>query len=318
MATLSVRVNRKHREAEDIFSFELTDIDGRQLPRFTAGAHIDIQLPNGLTRQYSLCNSPAEQHRYLIAVLRDPKSRGGSVMMHDVVNEGDIVGISEPRNCFPLAPARQTILLAGGIGVTPILCMAEHLQQSGNAFEMHYCSRSETRSAFRERIAASAFASNVRFYFDDGPGAQPLDARAVLRNAAADAHVYVCGPSGFIDHILGAARDHGIDESRLHREYFGAAPANAAGEAPFEVELARTGKVVSIPAHRSIVEVLADHGVSVPTSCEQGVCGTCLTRVLGGTPDHRDTYLTDEERSANEQCTPCCSRSRSPRLVLDL
>jgi vanillate O-demethylase ferredoxin subunit len=318
-SSLQVRVARKAVEALDICSFELVAADGRPLPAFSAGSHVDVQLPNGLTRQYSLCNDPAESHRYLIGVLRDAASRGGSVAMHDAVHEGDTLTISVPKNHFPLAhDAARHLLLAGGIGVTPILCMAERLAVAGAAFEMHYCTRSRARTAFLERIGRSAFAGRVHVHFDDGEAAQKLDLGSLLATPQPGTHLYVCGPRGFMDAVLGGARERGWPESRLHWEFFGADAAPCDADAAFEVMLASSGRVVVVPKDRSVVQALAQAGVEVQTSCEQGVCGTCLTRVLEGTPDHRDLYLTPEEQTAGDQFTPCCSRAKSARLVLDL
>jgi vanillate monooxygenase ferredoxin subunit len=319
LSTLTVRVTRKVAEAEDICSFELASADGAPLPAFSAGSHVDVQLPGGLTRQYSLCNDPAESHRYLIGVLRDPASRGGSQAMHDAVKEGDTLQISPPKNHFALAhEARRHLLLAGGIGVTPILCMAERLARSGGAFEMHYCTRSRGRTAFHDRIASSAFAASVQFHFDDGEAAQKLDLPALLGTPRAGEHVYVCGPKGFMDAVLGTARTAGWPEAQLHYEFFGADVAPAAGDGAFEVQLSSSGRVISVAADQTVVKALEAAGIIVPTSCEQGVCGTCLTRVLEGECDHKDLYLTPEEQTANDQFLPCCSRAKSTRLVLDL
>ena len=316
---LSVRVSRKTVEAQDISSFELVSADGTPLPAFAAGSHIDVQLPGGPVRQYSLCNDPSESHRYLIAVLRDPQSRGGSAGMHDRVQEGDRLSISAPRNHFALAhDARSHLLLAGGIGVTPLLCMAERLAKIGAEFEMHYATRSRERTAFRQRIEASPFASRVAFHHDDGADAQKLDLATLLASPQAGCHVYVCGPKGFMDAVLGTARAQGWPEAQLHYEFFGAEVVPSASDAGFEVMLASSGRVIRVAPDRSVVQALADAGVTVPTSCEQGVCGTCLTRVIEGEPEHRDLYLTPEEQAANDQFLPCCSRARSARLVLDL
>ena len=316
---LTVRVARKAVEALDICTFELVHAEGRPLPAFAAGSHIDVHLPNGVTRQYSLCNDPREGHRYLIGVLRDPASRGGSVSMHDTVAEGDTLRISAPRNHFPLAhEARHSVLIAGGIGVTPILCMTERLATAGASFEMHYCTRSRERTAFLSRISGAPYASRVQFHFDDGPPAQKLPLDALVGGHRDGVHLYVCGPKGFMDWILGAARAAGWPAQQLHYEFFSAGEITHAGDATFEVKLASSGRVVAIPEDKTVVQALAEAGIEVPTSCEQGVCGTCLTRVLQGEVDHRDAYLTPEEQAANDQFTPCCSRSKSPRLVLDL
>ena len=317
--TLQVRVAHKAVEAEDIVTLELVATDGKALPAFAAGSHIDVFLPGGITRQYSLCNDPQETHRYLIGVLRDPASRGGSQAVHEQVCEGDVLTISAPRNHFPLAhEARQSLLLAGGIGVTPILCMAERLAITGAQFAMHYATRSPARTAFRARIAASGFASRVQFHFDDGDAAQKLDLQKLLARPEAGTHLYVCGPKGFMDAVLGTARAAGWPEAQLHYEFFTAEVARSDSDAGFEVKLASSGRIVMVPKDQTVTQALAAAGVEVMMSCEQGVCGTCLTRVLEGVPDHRDSYLTPEERSANDQFLPCCSRSKTPQLVLDL
>lgn len=316
---LEVRVNRRHREAQDILGFELRSLDGASLPPFSAGSHIDLHLPNGLVRQYSLCNDPRERDRYQIGVLLDPASRGGSRCLHEAVQEGARLRISEPRNLFPLAhDAGHSLLFAGGIGITPILCMAERLAQSGAEFELHYCCRSLERAAFLERLRQSSFAARVHLHFDDGCADQRLDAARLLAAAQADSHLYVCGPGGFMAHVLDSARQAGWDETRVHREYFAAAPAPEAASGSFEVQLASSGQCFRIPPERSVADVLLEAGVDIPLSCEQGICGTCVTRVLAGEPDHRDLFMTDAEHARNDQFTPCCSRSKSPRLVLDL
>ena len=320
-SSLRVRVARKAQEAADICSLELTSVDGAALPPFSAGSHVDVHLPGGVVRQYSLCNDPAETHRYLIAVLRDPASRGGSAAVHDAVQEGDELQISAPKNHFALAhEARHSLLLAGGIGVTPILCMAERLAVMGAAFDMHYAARSRERTAFVDRIQGSAFAERVQFHFDDGPEAQRLDLAALLAQPQPGTHLYVCGPKGFMDAVLSTARAAGWGEQQLHWEFFsaGADTAPRTGDEAFEVQLASSGRVITVAPDRTVTQALAEAGVEVLVSCEQGVCGTCLTRVLQGTPDHRDMYLTPEEQAANDQFTPCCSRAKSARLVLDL
>jgi vanillate O-demethylase ferredoxin subunit len=318
MTQLQVKVLRKAQEAEGIASFELGRADGAALPPFSAGSHIDVQLPGGITRQYSLCNDAAESHRYRIAVLRDAASRGGSVAMHDAVKEGDTLTISEPRNHFPLVHAQKTLLLAGGIGVTPLLCMAQRLAAIGSEFEMHYCTRSPQRTAFRDEIARSPFAARVKFHHDDGPPSQRFDAARVLAQPDAGTHLYVCGPTGFIDHVVNTAKAQGWAADHIHLEYFGAAPQDTSGDGSFDVKLASSGKLIRVEANQTVVQALQAAGVDVLTSCEQGVCGTCLTRVLEGECDHRDLYLTDEEKAANDQFLPCCSRAKSTMLVLDL
>ena len=318
MTLLTVRVAAKVSEAQGISSFELQPTEGTLLPAFDAGAHIDVHLGIGLVRQYSLCNGPHERHRYLIAVLRDPSSRGGSSAMHDAIEIGDVITISAPKNLFPLVPAGRSVLMAGGIGVTPMLAMAEALSGAGLDFEMHYSARSPQRTAFRERIARAPYCARVHFHFDSGDAAQKLDVANVLGAPRLDRHLYVCGPRGYIDHVLGAANALGWPAAQVHCEYFGAVSLDQAGDVAFDVKLAASGQVLTIPAGSTVVEVLAKNGIDIPVACEQGVCGTCLTRVLDGVPEHRDVYLTDQERAANDQFTPCCSRSKSAVLLLDL
>jgi vanillate O-demethylase ferredoxin subunit len=317
---MRVRVTRKAIEAEGICSFELASLDGAPLPAFSAGSHVDVTLPGGLTRQYSLCNDSAQTHRYLIGVLREPASRGGSQAMHEQVNEGDTLEISAPKNHFALAhDAQASLLLAGGIGITPILCMAERLAQVGAPFEMHYCTRSAARTAFADRIRASAFAGHVAFHHDDGAPGQKLDLAALLATPRPGTHLYVCGPKGFMDAVLGTARASGWPEAQLHFEFFtsdAAAPRDA--DEAFDVKLASSGRIVTVPKGVTVLQALDAAGVVVPSSCEQGVCGTCITRVIEGVPDHRDMYLTPEEQAANAEFTPCCSRAKTPLLVLDL
>lgn len=305
-------------EALGICSFELAAADGSPLPAFSAGAHIDVHLPGGLVRQYSLCNHPEERHRYLIGVLDDPASRGGSRSLHQQVGAGASLRISEPRNLFPLtAGARRSLLFAGGIGITPILCMAEQLSHSGADFELHYCARSCERAAFLERIRHSPFADRLFVHFDEQPETA-LDIAQVLGGAHDDVHLYVCGPGGFMQHVLESARSLGWQEANLHREYFAAAALDTSGDGSFSVQVGSTGEVFEVPADQSVVQVLERHGIEIAVSCEQGICGTCLTRVLQGTPDHRDLFLTEQEQALNDQFTPCCSRSKTPLLVLDM
>jgi vanillate monooxygenase ferredoxin subunit len=318
MESLAVQVIRKLREAEDIASFELASAGGAPLPAFSAGSHIDVQVPGGLTRQYSLCNDSGEQHRYRIAVLRDPASRGGSVGMHDAVHEGDIIHISEPRNHFPLHHATRSLLFAGGIGVTPLLCMAQRLATIGADFKLHYCTRSPERTAFLQEITASPFADRVRFHFDSGAPEQKLDLPSVIAQPDPGTQLYVCGPAGFIEYVVSTAKAKGWPGDQIHLEYFGAAPQDTTGDTAFEVKIASTGKTYPVPAGQSVVQALQAQGIEILTSCEQGVCGTCITRVLDGEPDHRDMYFTEEEHAKNDQFTPCCSRARSKTLVLDL
>lgn len=316
--SLVVRVVHKSYETADVCMFELAMQSGSDLPPFTAGAHIDVFMPGGAVRQYSLCNDPDETHRYVIGVLRSATSRGGSETMHAQVMEGDLLKISTPRNLFPLHPAEHTLLFAGGIGVTPILSMAEQLSKTGASFELHYCARAEEHAAFLDRLEASNYSDKVFIHFDDGDPSNHLDLAALLQTSQANTRLYVCGPQGFMDWVIGAARTHGWPADRIHSESFGGTSNTGAQGDSFEVELKRTGAVYTIPADKSVATVLMEAGIDIPVSCEAGVCGTCVTRVLEGELDHRDSYLTDEERAKNDCFTPCCSRALGLRIMLDL
>lgn len=317
---LEVRVARKTREAQDIISFELVAAGGGALPAFTAGAHVEVQLPfvrPGLARPYSLYGDPDDAACYRIAVLREPGSRGGSLAMHEAVHEGSVLRITSPRNQFALAPnARKHLLMAGGIGVTPLLSMAQTLAASGADFEFHYAARSHERLAFAHLLAQAAFAPCVHIHLDDGAPHQRLDLPRLLSAPDLGRHLYVCGPSGFMDAVVAQALRGGWSDACIHLERFAAQAPSAAGA--FELELASDGRVIQVAADQTALQALVAAGVDVPSSCEQGVCGTCLTRVVSGEPDHHDQYLTPEEQAANDQFLPCCSRARSPRLVVDL
>jgi vanillate O-demethylase ferredoxin subunit len=315
---LQVRVTARNLVADDIAAFDLAAMDGGTLPAFEAGAHIDVTVPGGPVRQYSLYELP-DGHRYRIAVLRDPHSRGGSARLLDAVNVGDLLSISEPRNHFALRPGKhRSLLFAGGIGITPMLCMAEQLHRDNADFHLHYCGRTLARMAFVDRLSQCDYAQKVSLHPDNGSAPEQLDARTTIGPPAQDKHLYVCGPNGYMDHVLATARSLGWDEAHLHREYFGAAPIDHFADRPFELELKRRGMVIHVAANESAAQALIAAGVDIPLSCEQGVCGTCLSPVVAGVPDHRDLYLTDEEHARNDCFMPCCSRARSARLVLDL
>jgi vanillate O-demethylase ferredoxin subunit len=314
----TVRIVSRRDETPDIATFELRADDGPALPGFEAGAHIDVEVKPGLLRQYSLCDLPNGANSYRIGVLRDPKSRGGSIAMHARAR-GDCIRISTPRNHFPLVGGTsRTLLLAGGIGITPLLAMAQQLHQSNQPFEMHYCVRSTAQAAFQQELRSRSYRDRVRLHLDDGDPSQKLDIDALLAvNGQAD--LYVCGPAGFIGWIAAAAERAGLGADRFHREYFKPDPAAPVGEdGAFSVNLVRAGKTIEIAAGKSILVALQDHGIALPKSCESGVCGTCLTKVLGGIPEHRDYYLNESEKARGDQILPCCSRSRSALLVLDL
>lgn len=318
MDLMTVQVACKTHEAQDVASFKLVRVGGGALPAFSPGAHIEVHLADQWVRSYSLCDDGANPVHYRIGVLRDAQSRGGSAHMHNQVTQGDLLRISAPKNHFPLVPAHKTLLFAGGIGLTPILCMAEHLAQKGADFALHYCARSPARAAFLQRLQTAAFASQVHLYFDSEPTAPRLNAMRLLATPEPATHLYVCGPAGFIGHITDAAHAQGWDTRHVHREHF-AAPATAqGGNTAFDIEIASSAMRYTVPANRTVLEVLLANGIDVPASCEQGLCGTCSTKVISGLPEHRDTYFNAAEHARNDCFTPCCSRSRSPLLVLDL
>ena len=318
---IDVKVVARRVEGGKVVVLELASCDGCALPEFEAGAHIDVHLGCGLQRQYSLMEGETERGRYTIGVLWAQDSRGGSEYIYQRLNEGVRLKISQPRNAFALHEgAGRSLLFAGGIGITPILAMAECLAARGKSFELHYSARSRDHAALRRRIEGTSVWKNTRWHFDDEPGTA-LNLEKVLADAAEKDHLYVCGPSGYMDYVLTTAAQLGWPQTRLHREHFSAPVASPGGEATetgFSVVLARSGMTVEVPPGRSIVSALAEAGVKVPFSCEQGLCGACLTRVIDGTPDHRDFYLSDEEHDRNDQMTLCCSRSLTASIVLDI
>lgn len=304
-------------ETSAIKTFELVDPEGLKLPVFTAGSHVDVTLPDGQLRQYSLCNAPAERHRYLLSVLRETAGRGGSRQMHERVLVGDLLQVSMPRNHFPLAAsAARHLLIAGGIGITPLLSMLHSLQALGADFVLHYCTRDAAQTAFRTLLADDGVAPSVHLHHDGGVPGKGLDVAALLATVVASTHVYCCGPAGLMAAVK-AASAHWPSE-QIHFEHFAApiAPTATVRDADFEVEIASTGAVYPVPPDRSILSVLLSEGLLIDSSCEAGVCGTCMTRYLSGEPDHRDVVLTEAEQ--REQVMVCVSRAKSARLVLDL
>lgn len=319
MLSRTVTIAARRLEAESIVSLTLADPSGAPLPAFDAGAHIDLEVKPGLIRQYSLCQPATTDGRYKIAVLKDPTSRGGSVAVHTLA-EGDFVRISEPRNAFPLAEgAPLSVFFAGGIGVTPLLCMAAALHAQGGAFALHYCARAAHQAAFVDDLRDSPFADRVHLHFDDGPADQRLDLTTVLADLDPSAHLYVCGPTGFMAWVIETAEGAGWPTAQVHREYFKPdAPAAEPGDGAFSVKLGASGQVIEVAADQTLLAALQAAGVDIPMSCEAGVCGTCLIGVLDGEPDHRDLYLTEAEKAAGDQMLPCCSRAKSATLVLAL
>ena len=303
-------------EAPRVRSFELVHPEGQALPPVEAGAHIYVYMPNGLTRQYSLLNAPGSTDRYVVAVLKEIEGRGGSHHMHENVGDASKITISGPYNNFPLLDAERYLLIAGGIGVTPILSMAQQLAADGKDFELHYCARSPEDAAFVDWLKAQSFAERVHFHFDGGDPSKGLDVKALLDSQPVETHLYCCGPAGLMDAVKQGAS--GWAPERVHFESFSGVDAIGEGAAGFEVEIASTGKVLQVPDDKTVIAVLRDAGFDIESVCEEGICGTCIVGVLEGEPEHRDDILTDEEKESNELMTVCCSRAKSKRLKLDL
>lgn len=313
----TARIRRKRQEADRIFSFLLEGEDGDPLPSFEAGAHIEVQL-GALTRQYSLCNAPDDKGRFLICAQREDASRGGSRMLCEELGEGDTLSWRGPRQMFSLTDDKApTLLLAGGIGITPLLAMAEQLAAVDTPFELHIFVRSAERLPFRDRLADASFAASVFVHRDDAPDEERMDLRRVLEEAQ-DRHLYICGPGGFIDLAVATAQENGWLEPRIHVERFSAGVRDTSNNRPYVIELARSGRTLDVPADRSALSVLNEAGCSIPTSCETGVCGTCVTPIIAGEADHRDVFLSPRERAEGRLFIPCCSRANSARLVLDI
>ncbi|MGW1558454.1 PDR/VanB family oxidoreductase [Streptomyces sp. NPDC002144] len=353
MQTLDVIVHTISLASVTSRTYELRAADGGTLPPFEAGAHIDVHLGPSLVRQYSLCNSPQEKGRYLICVRRDDGGRGGSRTLHRDLTVGRRLRISPPRNHFPLVAAGHHVLVAGGIGITPLLSMAEALAARGASFVLHHYTSSAAEAPLLERLQTSALGERAVVHHSDQGDTVRAGLPAELRVPEPDTAVYVCGPDGFMNHVVAEATAAGWHPGQLHTERFapaarpsaeaGAGAGAGAGDGDgagakvedgagagagagvkagvataFTVRIASTGTGYRVPADRTIAEVLTAHGVEVELSCEQGICGACLTPVLAGEPDHRDEVQTPDERAAGDRITICCSRARSPELLLGL
>lgn len=317
--TLQVQVHRIVQETPDVRVFELVPLAGASLPPGSPGAHIDVHLPGGLVRQYSLCNGPEHTQGYVIGVKREAASRGGSAALHETIAEGQVLTVGAPRNNFALRDtAQHTVLVAGGIGITPLLSMARHLRQRGASFELHYFTRSIAHTPFHAELSRPAWLGRVAFHCAMDADAVRAKLRHILWQRQANAHLYLCGPRPFMDTVQEVASASWPPDA-VHLEYFVAdAAALAAPAGGFTVRLARTGGDYLVSAEQTIVQALAQYGIHLDTSCEQGVCGTCLTGVLGGEPDHRDCFLSDDEKRCGDKLLPCVSRARGDVLVLDL
>ena len=318
-STLQLQIKQIRWEATDIYAFELVHPQGQALPAFSAGAHIDVHIGDGLIRQYSLSNDPQETHRYVIGVLRDEAGRGGSRAFTGNARVGQMIQVSTPRNNFALAAnAQHTLLLAGGIGITPLKSMAHALSHAGSSFALHYCVRSDDRIAFQTELAALP---DTQCHVDGGDPSQGLNIAALLATPQEGTHVYFCGPPGFMK-ACKAATAH-WPAAQVHSEHFQApvadapaSPNQAAGDGSFVAQIASTGQTIAVAAHQSLVDALAGEGIEIATSCISGLCGTCKVGYVSGDVEHNDHILGADEQS---QClTACVSRARSGVLVLEL
>jgi ferredoxin-NADP reductase/nitrite reductase/ring-hydroxylating ferredoxin subunit len=312
-ATMSVEVVRKWDAGEGVAGVELHPVNG-QLPTFQPGAHLDVHLPNGLIRQYSIVNGPGESHRYVIGVKLDPASKGGSACVHETVREGDVLAISEPRNNFPLRrDATRTLFIAGGIGITPLLAMAQALHHSRLPFALHYFAQNERHLAFAERLQGMGDAVVPHLGLD--PAGTSGRIKELLADYRPGRHVYVCGPGPMLDATRAIAAEAGWPDDAVHFEYFKNTHKIDDGTS-FEVALARSSVTLHVPAGKTILQAMRENGIDMPSSCEQGACGTCVATVIEGEPLHQDVYLHESERQT--KIMTCVSRAKSARLVLDL
>jgi ferredoxin-NADP reductase len=315
---MQVRVKRISYEAETVNSYELVSPAGSELAPFTAGSHIDLHLANGMIRSYSLVNDQSERHRYVIAVNNDAASRGGSKLVHETMRVGEVITISHPRNNFALhEDACHSVLIAGGIGITPLLSMIRRLEALGRSWELFYATRTRLTAAFLDDLHALRpdVHANLHVTFDQEPQARMIDLAAIVKAARPDAHLYCCGPAPMLEAFEAATTDR--PAGHVHVEYFKAKEKPAA-EGGFEVKLARSKQTIAVQPGQTILDALLAAGISANYACTEGVCGTCETRVVEGIPDHRDLFLSKEEQEANRTIMICCSGSKSSTLVLDI
>jgi phthalate 4,5-dioxygenase reductase subunit len=311
---LPLRVMRNDKIADGIHILEFRDAGGQPLPEFSAGAHIAIQAPNGLLRKYSLCNDPAERNRYLVAIKREANGRGGSCNLIDNTKAGDELMVAPPVNDFGLPPRAQDFLfIAGGIGITPIMAMIREVLRQGKRFRLFYCSRSPETTAFLDELSAPEFKDQVTIHYDQGDPARSLDLKPVLAERKNREHLYCCGPRPLMEAVRNMT-DH-WSSTAVHFEAFSEAETHKPTDKPFKLRLARSGEVLDVPTTKTILEVLRDRGLEVPSSCETGTCGTCRTKMLAGEADHRDLVLAENERA--DTIMICVSRAKRDEITID-
>lgn len=318
MNRLTVTVAALAAEGAGNLAIRLEPLPGQALPAFAAGAHIDVFLPGALTRQYSIASAPSRLDHYELCVKREPESRGGSRFIHQALAVGAQLHISSPRNLFALQPADHHVLVAAGIGITPLLSMASALKEQQQSFSLHYYTRTRTEAAYAERLETQFGAERVHLQHSDQGRSPRRHLPDDLLQPGPNAHLYLCGPEAFMRHMTERAQELGWPTTHIHQEAFAPMAAQTAVGDAFEVQVNSTGQVVQVPTELSIAQALMAAGVEVAVSCEQGFCGACLTRVVTGTPCHRDSVLSDGEKALNDQMALCCSRSRSGRLVLGI
>ena len=314
-----VLIRKVRSETSEIRSFEFEAVNGQPLPEFQAGAHISISPFPGVVRQYSLVNDPADRSRYLIGVKRELNGRGGSSAMHTQLHEGGTVRITAPRNNFALRPGEggRRLLLAGGIGVTPLLSMAQVLAAQGEDFELHYFARTNSEIAFRDLILESEWSDRVAYHFGLVPPLLTEVLHEILREGGHS--VYLCGPNPFMDIVRHCAEATGWPADAIILEHFSAeVPVLTPGEGEFVLRLAKSGIELVVPSDRTIIEVIREAGIEIKTSCEQGVCGTCITEVIEGEVEHHDLFLSPDEQEGGRLIMPCVSRCTSRLLVLNI
>ncbi len=314
---IELSIGEIRHEAVDVVSFELLPRPGVELPAFTAGAHIDVHLPGLIVRSYSLLNDQRERDRYVIAVRKETSGRGGSLYMHEQLVQGGKLTISSPKNNFPLVEnGSHVVFIAGGIGITPIWSMIQRLQELERSWELHYCARSSRHAALYDKLMqlGAQRPESVHFHFDEGRADKMVNVASLIAEVRPDAHLYCCGPSGMMTAFKEATADWQADH--VHTEYFSAGSQEKA-KGGFEVELARSGRTINVGHDQSILDALIAAGLDAPHSCKEGVCGNCETRVIAGTPDHRDLVLTAKERESGQTMMICCSGCVGEKLVLD-
>ena len=310
-----VRIHSITYAADGVLLFDLRSPDNAPLPEFTPGAHIDLHTRDGLMRSYSLMSDASDRHHYILGIKREVASRGGSAWMHEGVRPGAVLEVSGPRNHFALVEgAPYSVFIAGGIGITPLWSMVQRLRALGRPWELHYRARSRAAAPLLQGLAAFSEQGRVHVSFSDESSGR-LDIARVVRDTPAQSHFYCCGPVSMIEAFQTACA--GIDLDRVHYEYFAPKEAPATGGG-FTVRLARSGREIPVAVGQTILESLKACGLDVPSSCQQGVCGACETKVLSGTPDHRDLVLSDAEKEAGQTMMICCSGSLSQMIELDL